>query len=106
MHDGRVLYPPQGTALSAIRVVDLPSPIEPLSRLIEHTRARFANWFRDLSFEPPEILTTNEGEYCACAHYTAIARATGKPYALFVGFVFGDDFYLRVDAYCSDPTET
>jgi len=103
--DGVLYRPPEGMQFSAIRVTEQVRPLKPLSMLIDGILAQLAPVTGDLVVESRQTLTTFEGEHAALVCIRGRQLRTGGVIEYVCGFVFGDDCYTPIVAYCTDETQ-
>ncbi len=103
--DGILYSPPEGLRFSAIRVTEYVRPIEPLSSLIRGVVAQLAPVTDDLRVAPYESLVTFEGEHAALVRVSGRRKRNGGLIEYLFGFLYGEDFYTGVVAYCTDETQ-
>ena len=99
MADGTVFYPPEGEAVASIYVRERQRPLEPIRHVIQRLQHVLAPRMNVQSTSAIETLETLEAENGAIVNITGVSKATGAPMEYLIGFVFGDDFYDRIDAY-------
>lgn len=91
---GYTLTPPEGPTCGAIRYEERLRPVLPIAALLAAAQARDPR-FRVTRQRPPELLTTQEGEYAALVLLEGRLDGLATPVQRAIGYVFGDDFYAR-----------
>jgi hypothetical protein len=103
--DGLAFYSAKGPSMGGVIIRERIRPLEPLSRVITRELQRLGPVLDDLKTDDREQLITGEGEHALITFVTGKARSDGAPIEYMYGFVCGDDFYDRFDAYCTAPEE-
>ena len=103
--DGVLHVPPEGLRLSAIRVTEQVRPVEPLTTLIHDVVAQLAPVTDELVVAPHEQLVTYEGEHAALVRISGRRSRNGGTIEYLFGFIFTDDYYVGVVAYCTDEAQ-
>ncbi|MFN0253811.1 MAG: hypothetical protein ACKV2T_43495 [Kofleriaceae bacterium] len=88
------LIPPAGLSVGAIRYQERVRPLLRLGQLVAR-RLEVVPAFQLAQLAEPEVLTTREGEHAALV--VATGEIEGRPAQRSMGFVFGDDFYARIE---------
>jgi hypothetical protein len=100
--DGTLFYPPEGQLVAGIHVRERLRPLERTHDLVTMTRMQLASNVTITKSGPIERIQTDEGELGALVQLEGTGRGHGRPMRYSIGFVFGDDFYDRLDAYFTE----
>ena len=103
MLDGTVFYPPEGETVASIYVRERVRPLEPIKHVIRRVQQALAPRMDVQTTSDIEQFETLEAEHGALVIMTGTSKTSGHPFEYAVGFVFGDDFYDRIDAYFAAP---
>jgi hypothetical protein len=102
--DGVSYYPEDGRATGGVRIWERLRPLRGVDEIVRGAVGSMKPILRDPKFGPIEELRTDDGEYAAIQAVTATGTADGKPVLYLFGFVFGDDFYNRIDGWMTEAS--
>jgi hypothetical protein len=100
--DGTLFYPPEGRAVAGIHVRERLRPLERVRSIVAVAKNQLAPILEITDISPPVASVTDEGEYAAIVDVHGRARNGGHAMRYVLGFVFGDDFYDRIDGYFNE----
>jgi hypothetical protein len=100
--DGTLFYPPEGRAIAGIHVRERLRPLERIKNVVTVATNQLAPMIEITQVSPPNPVVTEEGEYAAVVGIQGRARNGGHAMRYVLGFVFGDDFYDRIDGYFNE----
>jgi hypothetical protein len=105
--DGTLFYPPEGRLTAGVHVRERLRPLERTHDIVRVAIRHLAANVEITKVGPIESLATDEGEYAAIIELDGKGRdPTGHAMKYVIGFVFGDDFYDRIDGYFSESPKS
>lgn len=97
MADGFMLFPPEGRSVGGLRVQDRVRPLRTVRWLVDQAVKEGAVFITDIQVGKLKRFVTLEGEYACLITMAGKRKADGLPVERTMGFVFGEDFFSRVD---------